>query len=212
MSLLPFAGASQLAAAGDIAQHMPWVTIVVLTALLNARHLLYSAALAPPFRSLPRRRRALMAQVLTDEAFALTSAHFRRLGQVDVPGYWIAALAAVFVPFNLATLAGVLTGGAVPDPNQYGLDIIFPAAMAGLAVGLTTTRRDVVAAGAGGLIGVIGTILAGLGVGIVAGGLLGPAVALVLPGPDPRPETSTPGAAHPATTTGARAEPLGCES
>lgn len=204
MSLLPFAGASQLAAVGDVAQHLPWATIVLFTALLNARHLLYSASLAPRLRHVPRLRRACMAQVLTDEAFALSSGHFRRLGRVDVPGYWVAALAAVFIPFNLATLAGALAGGAIPDPNRFGLDVIFPAAMAGLAVGLTTARRDIVAAGAGGVIGVVCTVTLGAGAGIVAGGLLGPAVALAFPDRHP-PAASDPDLPGTRATTGTAA-------
>ena len=88
-----------------------------------------------------------MAHVLTDEAFALAATHFHRLGRVDVPGYWIGAVLGVFIPWNLATLAGVLLGGAILDPTAFGLDVVFPAAMAGLAVGLVTGRREIVAAG-----------------------------------------------------------------
>ena len=65
----------------------------------------------------------------------------------------------MFIPWNLATLAGVLLGGAIPDPSRFGLDIVFPAAMAGLAVGLATGRREVVAAGAGAAIGVVLSLL-----------------------------------------------------
>ena len=38
-----------------------------------------------------------------------------------------------------------LGGQVVPDPRVLGLDIVFPAAMAGLAVGLATGRREIVA-------------------------------------------------------------------
>ena len=150
MSVFAFAGAAQFAAVGYVAAGLPWAPIVVLTFFLNARHLLYSASLAPRLRGVPPARRAAMAHVLTDEAFALAAAHFHRLGRVDLPGYWIGAILGVFIPWNLATLAGVLLGGAIPDPSVFGLDVVFPAAMAGLAVGLTTGRRELVAAGAGG--------------------------------------------------------------
>jgi predicted branched-subunit amino acid permease len=122
-----------------------------------------------------------MSHVLTDEAFALSAAHFHRLGRVDQPGYWIAAILGVFVPWNLATVAGVLLGGAIPDPSRLGLDIVFPAAMAGLAVGLATGRRDVVAAGAGAIIGTGLSLVIGPALGIVAGGLLGPIAGMAMP-------------------------------
>ena len=50
MSVFAFAGAAQFAAVGYVASGVPWFVIGVLTGLLNARHVLYSAALAPWFR------------------------------------------------------------------------------------------------------------------------------------------------------------------
>lgn len=182
-SVIVFAGASQFAAAGYIAAGLPWAPIVVLTFFLNARHVLYSASLAPRFREIPFPRRAAMSHVLTDEAFALSATHFHRVGRVDVPGYWIAAVLGVFVPWNLATVAGVLLGGAIPDPSRLGLDIVFPAAMAGLAVGLATGRRELVAAGAGAVIGTGLSLVMGPALGIVAGGLLGPLLGMATPEP-----------------------------
>ncbi len=181
MSVFGFAGAAQFAAVGYVNAGLPWLPIVVLTFFLNARHLLYSASLAPRLRHVPFLERAAMAHFLTDEAFALAATHFHRLGRVDVPGYWIGAILGVFIPWNLATLAGVLLGGAIPAPSRFGLDLVFPAAMAGLAVGLATGRREVVAAAAGAAIGVGISLVLGPAVGIVAGGLLGPLVGMAVP-------------------------------
>jgi 4-azaleucine resistance transporter AzlC len=146
MSVIAFAGAVQFAALGYLATGIGWPVIVVLTALLNARHLLYSAAIAPWLRAIPRRRRALMGHLLTDEAFALSMAHFRRIGRVDERGYWIAAVVSTFIPWNVATIAGYALGAGIPDPARLGLDVVFPAAMAGIAVGFVSGRREVVAA------------------------------------------------------------------
>lgn len=181
MSTLAFAGAAQFAAVGYVVGGVAWPAIVLLTFLLNARHLLYSAALRPWLRDIPWPRRALMAHLLTDEAFALAIGHFRRLGRTDERGYWIGAVVAVFIPWNLATLAGVLVGGSIPDPARFGIDIIFPAAMIGLAVGLVTGRRELVAAIAGAATGVAVALLSSPAVGIVVGGLLGPAIGLLVP-------------------------------
>ena len=181
MSVFAFAGAAQFAAVGYVAAGLPWVPILVLTFVLNARHLLYSAALAPALRSQPRTTRAAMAHVLTDEAFALAASHFHRVGRVDVTGYWIGAVVGVFIPWNIATLAGFLLGGAVPDPTAFGLDIVFPAAMAGLAAGLVTGRRELTAAGAGAALGVVASLALGPSVGVIAGGLAGPLVGMAVP-------------------------------
>jgi 4-azaleucine resistance transporter AzlC len=181
MSTLVFAGAAQFAAVGYVVSGLGWPAIILLTALLNARHLLYSAALAPWMRAVPRARRTLMAHVLTDEAFALSIAHFQRLGYTDERGYWIGAIAVTFIPWNLASLAGVLVGGSIPDPARFGIDVIFPCAMIGLAVGLMTGRRELVAAGVGAAIGVVGALLTSSSIGIILGGLVGPAVGLLVP-------------------------------
>jgi 4-azaleucine resistance transporter AzlC len=181
MSVLVFAGASQFAAVGYVLGGFSWLGVVVLTAFINARHLLYGAALAPYLADKPRPLRAVMAHLLTDEAFALSIAHFRRIGRADVPGYWLAAIGSTFIPWNVATLLGVTVGGSIPDPNRFGLDVIFPAAMGGLAVGLIAGRRELVAALAGGIVAVAVSLAWDPAGGIVAGGLLGPLVGMAAP-------------------------------
>jgi 4-azaleucine resistance transporter AzlC len=184
-STIVFAGASQFAAAGMVGAGYGWPAIVLLTALVNARHALYAAALAPWLRDRPRAERAVMAHVLTDESFALSLVHFRRLQFADRRGYWIAAIGGVFIPWNIATLVGVLGGQVVPDPRLLGLDIVFPAAMAGLAVGLATGRREVVAGVTGVLVALVVGILADPRAGVVAGGVLGPVIGMLVPRHDP---------------------------
>ena len=182
MSIIVFGGAAQFAAVGYVMGGFSWAGVVLLTAFLNARHLLYSAALAPYLADRPRPMRAAMAHFLTDEAFALAITHFRRVGRADLWGYWFAAIVTTFIPWNLATLAGVALGGAVPDPTVFGLDVVFPAAMGGLAVALVSGRREVVAAISGAVLAVAISLAWDPAAGIVAGGLLGPLLGLAAPG------------------------------
>lgn len=189
MSLFVFAGASQFVAVGYVLGGFSWIGIVVLTTFINARHFLYGAALAPYLSGVPRIQRALMAHVLTDEAFALAIAHFRRIGRADVRGYWLGAILSTFIPWNLATLVGVTIGGSIPDPTQLGLDVIFPAAMGGLAVGLISGRRELVAAIAGAVIAVGVALAWDPAAGIIGGGVLGPLLGMaVRTGPPGGPE------------------------
>ncbi len=180
MSLLVFAGASQFVAIGYVAGGFSWLAIILLTAFLNARHALYSAALAPYLAGQPRWQRAAMAHVLTDEAFALAIAHFRRIGRGDVRGYWMGAILSTFIPWNLATIVGVTIGGQIPDPTRFGLDVVFPAAMAGLAVGLIGGRRELVAAVSGAVLAVAVGLAWDPAAGIIAGGLVGPMVGMAI--------------------------------
>ncbi len=194
MSTIVFAGAAQFAAVGYVAGGLGWPAVIVLTAFLNARHLLYSAAISPWLARTPRPTRAVMAHVLTDEAFALSIAHFRRVGRTDIPGYWFAAIVITWIPWNAATIAGVLLGGAVADPTAIGLDVVFPAAMAGLALGLATGHREIVAAFAGAVVGVLVALAWAPSAGVVAGGLAGPAIAMAVTAGQVRPAgpTATP--------------------
>jgi branched chain amino acid efflux pump len=187
MSTLVLAGASQFAALGLLAAGAGWFSIVVLTFLLNARHLLYSASLAPWFSSRARRERLASAHVLTDETFALSLAHFHRLGRWDGWGYWMAA-AFVCLPWIVATVVGYAGGALIPDPQVLGLDVVFPAAMAGLAVGLIRGAPERAAALAAVVIGVTCGLTFGPALGVVAGGIGGPLVGLLVPGASNEPE------------------------
>jgi len=180
MSLFVFAGASQFVAIGYVLGGFSWVAIVALTAFINARHFLYGAALAPYVARVPRLQRALMAHVLTDEAFALAIAHFRRIGRADIRGYWLGAILSTFIPWNLATWIGVTIGGSIPDPTRFGLDVIFPAAMGGLAVGLITGRRELVAALSAAVIGVTVALAWDPAAGIIGGGVIGPLIGMAV--------------------------------
>jgi 4-azaleucine resistance transporter AzlC len=179
MSVFVLAGAAQFAAVGLIADGAGWPSIVFLTALLNARHLLYSAAIAPWLGGRSRLERAAMAHVLTDETFALSLAHFRRLGRPDVPGFWLAA-GLDCLSWPIATAIGVVGGQLILDPAQLGLDVVFPAAMGGLAVTLATGRPEVAAALAAAALAVVGGLVVGPAASIVAGGFLAPIVGLLI--------------------------------
>lgn len=181
MGILVFAGAAQFAAVGYVLGGFSWAGVVLLTAFINARHLLYSAALAPYLAGRPLAVRAIVAHLLTDEAFALALSHFRRIGRGDLWGYWWGAIVATFIPWNLATLAGVVLGGQIPEPGRLGLDVIFPAAMAGLAIGLISGRRELVATIVGAMSAVGVSLAWDPAAGVIAGGLLGPLAAMATP-------------------------------
>jgi 4-azaleucine resistance transporter AzlC len=198
-SSIAFAGGAQFAAAGMIKDGASWLAIAGVVALVNARHLLYSAAIAPFACERPRRERALMAHFLTDETFALALAHFRRIGAFDRRGYWIAAM-AIFVPWTIGSCLGYVVAGAV-DTNGLGLDVAFPAAMAGLSLGMVSGRRDVAAALGSVAVAVPVGLLAGASFGLVAGALTGPCFGLAVPA-SPTDKSSAPETPEPSAEAG----------
>ena len=199
MCLLVLAGGAQFAAVGMVKDGAPWLAIAGVTLLVNARHLLYSAALAPYLTTASRRERALQAHFLTDESFALSLAHFRRIGRLDRRGFWFAAM-SVTVPWTVGSTIGYLAAGAV-DIERLGLDIAFPAAMAGLSLGMVSGRRDIAAVMGAVSVAVPVGLVAGASVGLIAGALIGPLVGLAVP-PSEGDELSAPQTPEPSAEAG----------
>jgi branched chain amino acid efflux pump len=130
LSALMFTGASQFAFVGLIGAGAAGAVASAL--LLGARNGLYGLRLAP---MLPRRA----AHLVIDESTAMALQYGRR-------GFWATGL-AVFVCWNLGTLAGALAGSALSDPRSLGLDAAAPAAfVALLAPRLDAREPRVVAA------------------------------------------------------------------
>ena len=96
-----------------------------------------------------------MAHVLTDEAFALSIAHFRRLGRTDVRGYWIAAIVVDVHPVEPRDAGRRDARRPIADPARFGhRRRSSRPRWPGSRVGLITGRRELVAAVVGAVVGV----------------------------------------------------------
>lgn len=138
MSLFVFAGASQFTAAGLFAVGATPITIIITTLVVNARHLLMAASMAPYLRKAPVWMQGLIAFQLTDETYAVGMRRF--LAGEGSPAYQFGANASLYVIWQLSTIAGILLGTRIPDPVTYGLDLVFPLTFIGLLVPLLKTR------------------------------------------------------------------------
>jgi 4-azaleucine resistance transporter AzlC len=174
LSVLVFAGSAQFSAVGLYGAGASALEIVSTTFLLNVRHVLYGLSLG---RRIPLAgwRRPVAAYFLTDESFGVAVAREERTFS-----FLLGIETSLFVVWNLATLGGALAGGAIADPAELGLDLIFPLAFLALLVPLIRTRVAlVVAVASGALSYVLAESLPG-GIPIlvtgVAGSLLGAAL------------------------------------
>lgn len=155
MSLLVFAGGAQFAAVGLVLSGGGAVAAVVTGLLLNLRLLPFGFAVAEaPGRGLVRR--ALGAQVVTDETVAFTLAEDdpRRRGTV----FWACGV-SLFACWNAGVLAGAVAGGAITDTDAFGLDAAFPAVLLALVLPALSDRRTRIAAAAGAVLAVATTPL-----------------------------------------------------
>jgi 4-azaleucine resistance transporter AzlC len=125
MCLLVSAGTAQFVALPMLQAGAPGWLLVVTTYIVNLRHYLMAASLAPHFAHLSRGRLALLAHGISDESYALTMARFAR--QPAHPAYFAGAAAATFLAWYAGAAAGGVLGARIPDPHRYGLDFVFPA-------------------------------------------------------------------------------------
>ncbi len=78
MSAIVFAGSAQFIAAQLIGGGAPALVLLLTTFIVNIRHMLYSASIAPYFRPLRPAWKWLLAYLLTDEAFAVAIIHYQQ--------------------------------------------------------------------------------------------------------------------------------------
>lgn len=151
MSSLVFAGSAQFLLAQLAGAGTPALLMVGAAGLVNLRHALYSASVAPFLKHLPRRWKLLLAYLLTDEAYAAAIPHLLA-APASAVGHWIlfGAGFALWAGWQLATLAGVLLGSQLPE--GLSLDFSLPLTFIAIVVPLLTDgRRIAVALAAGGL-------------------------------------------------------------
>ena len=163
MSLLVFAGGSQLLAVATIAAGGTPLVAVVGGVVLNARHLPYGLSVAPLLRG-PFWKRALSSQIVLDESTALALAQpTPELGRLA----FYACGCSLFVAWNAGTLIGALAGGTIADPSALGLDAAFAASMLALLAPLLRRRDMRAAALAGAALALLATPFTAPGVPIL---------------------------------------------
>jgi 4-azaleucine resistance transporter AzlC len=174
LSVIVFAGASQLAALELLGQDTPIGIVVVTAVVINLRMLMYSASIAPYLRDVSARVRAGLAYVLTDQAYALSLTAFRSDRPVDRTAYYLGVAVALWAVWQVATVGGIVLGSGVPD--AWGLEFAVPLIFLALLVPAIEDRQTGLAAVVGGAVAVAGTglplnlgLLVGASGGIAAG-------------------------------------------
>lgn len=125
MCLLVSAGTAQFVALPMLSAGAPAALLVLTTYIVNLRHYLMAASLAPHFARLSRLRLALLAHGISDEAYALTQARFAR--RPARAAYFVGCASATFMAWYVGGIGGALLGSRIPDPQRFGLDFVFPA-------------------------------------------------------------------------------------
>ncbi len=102
--------------------------IVAMSFLVNSRHILMGAALAPYLRHLPKRQAIPALFLMCDEswAMALSDATTRSSRTVSFP-YYLGVAASLYLTWVVFTTIGAAFGPAIGNVEQYGFDMAFTA-------------------------------------------------------------------------------------
>lgn len=169
LSLFLFAGAAQFVFVQLAAAGVAWSVVVVACVILNLRHLLYSASLAPLLARLGAPGRMLLAYFITDEAYAIT---IRNASGSDAPqhAYFFGAGATLWASWQVSTVAGAVLGASLPPSPLYAFTL--PATFVAIVAPSLRDRAAIVsAAAAAGL--AIATARLPLGTGLVLASAIG---------------------------------------
>ena len=138
MSITVFAGSAQFSALEQWAQPAPILTLAFGTLLINCRHILMGASLAPKTKLFSPAQRFLGFFFMADENWAMSE---RRAGQTALtPLYYFSMAVFFYLNWLVWSTAGSLVGQLLGDPARYGADFAFTALFIGLIAGFWQGR------------------------------------------------------------------------
>lgn len=145
MSMTLFAGSGQFVAASLWGAGVGVASVVLTVFVVNLRHLLMSASLAPYLQSMTRRQRFFFGYELTDETFGVHAAAFQRGWQLAIPTLYACNVTA-HSSWVAGTILGVFCGGLITDVRPLGLDYALTAMFLALLVPQCRSRLHVLVA------------------------------------------------------------------
>jgi 4-azaleucine resistance transporter AzlC len=182
MSAVVFAGSAQFLAVKLIGTGTPAVVVILTAFIVNLRHALYSASVAPHIKHLSALWKGLLSYLLTDEAFVVTITHYNApasshpltIDEGHMHWYFLGAGLALWGSWQISTAVGIFLGAQVP--SAWSLDFTLALTFIALLVPNIKDRPTAVAALAAGVAAMLayglpyklGLIAAAL-VGIVVG-------------------------------------------
>src|SRR5512147_1412250 len=152
MSSIVFAGSAQFIGAPLLAAGTPGLVIIATTFVVNLRHALYSASLAPSIKQVPLRWKMLLAYLLTDEAYAVTITRFTQPDSAHAPNkhwFYFGAGIILWLSWQLSTAIGIFVGQLIPE--SWSLDFTLALTFIALVVPNLKDRASVAAAVSAGI-------------------------------------------------------------
>ncbi len=159
-SAIIFAGSAQFITAQLVGAGASGLVILMVVFVVNLRHALYSASVAPYVKHLGPAWKLVLAYLLTDEAYAVVITHYQRAAsEPESPDrrhwYFLGAGLTLWASWQVSTLVGLFIGARLPEswPTGFFLPLTFIA----LVVPALRDRPSVVAAAVAGFVGLATT-------------------------------------------------------
>ncbi|NND03946.1 MAG: branched-chain amino acid ABC transporter permease [Acidimicrobiia bacterium] len=170
-SILIFAGAAQIAVIELINDNALAAVAIATPLIINLRHAMYSAAMAPHFGKLTRADRLWLPYVLTDQAFVISASRYESDSDATtIKWYYLGAALTLWIPWQMATVVGIVVGAEVPP--EWSLDFAIALVFLGLLAPAVHNKPSAVAAVVGGVVAVLGLDLPN-GTGIIVASIAG---------------------------------------
>jgi predicted branched-subunit amino acid permease len=170
MSLLVFSAAGQMGAVSLLGAETSPGVLIATVVVLNAQLLLLSVTVGRQLR-LSGLQRPLVAWLLTDGAYGVAAGD----GPLSVPSL-LGAGASMYAAWNLGTATGSLLGDTLGDPQRFGIDLVVPLTFLSVLVPLLRTGATRIVALTSGLVALLLTRSAPLGVAVLGAATAGAAV------------------------------------
>lgn len=145
MSAIVFAGSAQFVALGMLAVGSGPLLIIATSIIVNLRHLLYSAWLAPHLASLSIKWRALLSFGLTDEVFAVMSQHYSKEQTDNSHWFFLGTTSTLWFFWTLSSTAGHILGSELQSLNEMGLEIAMPVTFGAMVIVMIKDRATLFA-------------------------------------------------------------------
>jgi len=180
MSSIIFAGSAQFVTAQLIHDGAPALVIVLTIAVVNLRHMLYSASLAPYLKDLSLRWKVLLSYLLTDEAYAPSVIKYEKEGAGPFTHWFLLGAGfSLWFTWQVSTALGIFLGTAIPE--DWPLDFALPLTFIAMVVPVLKNRPMVASALSAGIVALLAYHLP-FKLGLILAAFAGIAVGTVLEG------------------------------
>lgn len=153
LSVIVYAGSAQLICINMLEQGAAVIPIIMMTFLVNLRHLLMSASLSLHLKTASKRMLPLLGFLITDESFAVAGAAINKKEYKEF--FFLGLGLTAYLSWITSSWIGVTLGKLMPGINSPALDFVLPAMFVALLVMQINRKVEIIIAGLSGILSLV---------------------------------------------------------